>query len=92
MFGSRTLTAAVGLVGSLLLSAVLWWYFDTLAVFLFLPFVPFLFRRSGGGEGTDGSTVEYRECPQCDFRTADPDHEYCPRDGARLRTVDEPRR
>ncbi|WP_225333388.1 hypothetical protein [Halomicrobium urmianum] len=92
MFGSRTLTAAIGLVGSLLLSAVLWWYFDALAVFLFLPFVPFLFRRAGGGGRAGGSTVTYRECPQCGFRTADPDYEYCPRDGARLRATDGPRR
>jgi hypothetical protein len=42
---SRTLTALVGLVGSLLISAVAWWYFDTLFVFLFVPFVPLLFRR-----------------------------------------------
>jgi len=34
MVGSRTATAAVGLVGSLLLTTALWWYFDTLLVFL----------------------------------------------------------
>ncbi len=48
MVGSRTATAAVGLLGSVLLSVLLWWYFDTLAVFLFVPFVPFLFRGFGG--------------------------------------------
>jgi hypothetical protein len=74
---SRTLTALVGLCGSLLVSVALWWYFQSVVFFLFLPFVPFLFRnREDDGES--------RECPQCGFRTRDERDEFCPRDGTRL--------
>jgi hypothetical protein len=45
MVSSRVVTALVGLVGSILISALAWWYFDTLFDFLFVPFVPLLFRR-----------------------------------------------
>ncbi|WP_128223247.1 hypothetical protein [Halobacteriaceae bacterium SHR40] len=78
MVGSRTVTAVVGIVGSLLLSAVLWWYFDTLFFFLFIPFIPFLLR------GSDRETRQIRECPQCGFRTVEDQYEYCPKDGRRL--------
>ncbi len=78
MVSSRTLTALAGLVVSLLVSVVLWWQFDTLAFFLFVPFVPFLFRGQGGG------VESVRTCPTCGFRTADDDYDYCPRDGTRL--------
>ena len=44
---SRTLTALIGLVLSLPISAAAWYYFDTLLLFLFVPLVPFLFRGSG---------------------------------------------
>ncbi|WP_440010186.1 hypothetical protein [Halomicrococcus sp. SG-WS-1] len=77
MVRSRTVTAVVGLVGSLLVSALLWWYFDTVAFFLFVPFVPFLFRRGEPDEPV-------RECPACGFRTTDDAYEYCPRDGTKL--------
>jgi hypothetical protein len=80
MVGSRALTALVGLVASLLLSVVLWWTFDTLAFFLFVPFVPFLFR----GRGRDTSADEVRTCPVCGFETTDEAYDYCPRDGTRL--------
>jgi hypothetical protein len=80
MAGSRTLTALVGVVVSLLVSVVLWWQFDTLAFLLFVPFVPFLFRR--WGRGTPDPTV--RRCPGCGFETTDDDYDYCPRDGTRL--------
>ncbi|UPW00599.1 hypothetical protein M0R88_00505 [Halorussus gelatinilyticus] len=43
--GSRTATAAVGLGASLAVSVAVWYYFDTLLVFLVVPFVPILFRR-----------------------------------------------
>ncbi|MFB6309360.1 MAG: hypothetical protein ABEH35_08530 [Haloarculaceae archaeon] len=79
MARSRTVTAVVGLVASLLVSVVLWWQFDTLAVFLFVPFVPFLLR---GREEEQADAV--RECPDCGFRTRDDAYEYCPRDGSRL--------
>jgi hypothetical protein len=90
MAGSRTATAAVGLLAGLALSVALWWYFDTLAVFLLVPFVPFLFRRSGEGVGrgvgpeppTDPDPI--RECPTCGFRTREDDYDYCPKDGRRL--------
>ena len=77
---SRTATAAAGLLASLLVSALLWWQFDTLAVLLFVPFVPFLLRRSGGSAPEE----PVRECPACGFRTTDETYDYCPRDGSRL--------
>ncbi|MBX0294961.1 hypothetical protein [Haloarcula nitratireducens] len=79
MVGSRTATALVGLLASLFVTAALWWYFDSLFVFLFLPFVPFLFRGLGGE-----SEREVRECPQCGFQTEAAEFDYCPRDGTRL--------
>jgi len=78
--GSRLTTALLGVAGSLLVSAVVWWYLDSFVFFLFVPFVPFLFRRSGGS--TPEPTVA--ECSECGFRTTDEAFEYCPRDGTRL--------
>jgi hypothetical protein len=77
---SRTVTAAAGLAASLLVSALLWWQFDTLAVFLFVPFVPFLLR----GWSPDRPEGTVAECPVCGFRTAEDSFAYCPRDGTRL--------
>ena len=77
MVGSRTATAVVGLLASLLISAVAWLYFDTFLLFLLVPFVPFLFRRSG-------SARPVRECPACGFRTTDSEFRHCPRDGTTL--------
>ena len=79
MAGSRTATAAVGLLASLLLSAALWWYFDTLLVFLLVPFVPILLR----GLGDSGPTI-VQECPHCGFQATSEAYDYCPRDGSRL--------
>ncbi|MFB6302653.1 MAG: hypothetical protein ABEH78_07315 [Haloferacaceae archaeon] len=90
MVGSRTLTALVGLAVSLAVSAAVWLAFDTLLLFLFVPFVPFLFSRGlgGGTRGTErpGHEPERRgrECPTCGFRTDDPRFDYCPRDGTPL--------
>jgi hypothetical protein len=84
MVGSRTATAVIGLVASLLVSAAAWYYFDTLLAFLLLPFVPLLWRRE-----RDAPPV--RECPACGFGTRDPGFDYCPRDGTPLdRTGDDP--
>jgi hypothetical protein len=47
-------------------------------VFLFLPFVPFLFR------GEDPQP-EPRTCPSCGFSTDNESYDYCPRDGTELR-------
>lgn len=80
MVDSRTLTAAAGLLGGILLSVVLYLQYDTLLVLLFLPFVPVLFRRGVEAEA-DATT---RVCPDCGFRTADPEFTHCPRDGHRL--------
>ena len=79
MVGSRHATAAVGFVGSLLVSAVLWWYFETLLVFLLVPFVPILFRRFG-----DDRPEVVQECPHCGFQGTSDAYDYCPRDGSRL--------
>jgi len=81
MVGSRTLTALVGLLASLAISVVAWYYFHTVLLFLFVPFVPILLR--GGRDGLGGRD-DARECPTCGFRTDDPAYEYCPRDGTRL--------
>ena len=80
MVSSRTVTALAGLVGSLVLSLVLWQVFGTPVFFLFVPFIPFLLR---GREDTE-RTPPIRECPTCGFQTTDPAFEYCPRDGTRL--------
>ncbi|MFP8952603.1 hypothetical protein ACLI4Z_06455 [Natrialbaceae archaeon A-arb3/5] len=77
MFPTRTVTALAGLAVSLLVSVAAWLFLETLLFFLFLPFVPFLFARTGDENPT-------RRCPRCSFETTDPDHEFCPRDGSRL--------
>ena len=82
MVSSRNATALVGVLLSLAVSVALWFYFETLLFFLFVPFVPFLLRSSGGDESA--RRAEVAECPVCDYRTAAPDHDYCPRDGTRL--------
>jgi hypothetical protein len=85
---SRTVTALAGVLFSLAVSAALWYYLDTLLFFLFVPFVPFLLRGSSGDmDGTrerTGARPSVAECPVCGYRTADPEHDYCPRDGTRL--------
>lgn len=80
MVGSRTLTAVVGIAASLAVSVALYVYTGSVLFFLFVPFIPFLFL--GGDSETERPPL--RECSRCDFRTRDPDFEYCPRDGSRL--------
>ena len=80
MVGSRTATALVGLTASLAISVAAWVYFDSLLLFLFVPFVPFLFTR--GGDGAD--RPDRASCPTCGFRTPNPDYTHCPLDGTRL--------
>jgi hypothetical protein len=80
---SRLLTAAVGLLASLLVSVAAYVYLDTLLLFLVLPFVPFLFRGLEQGGDTEARPPG-RECPVCGYRTREPAHDYCPRDGTRL--------
>ncbi|GAB3664253.1 zinc ribbon domain-containing protein [Halopiger thermotolerans] len=82
MVSSRTLTALAGLAVSLLVSAAAWIYLDTVLLFLFLPFVPFLLGR---GRRSEADARAVRRCPDCGFQTSDPNYEYCPRDGSRLR-------
>lgn len=74
---SRTLTAAAVLVASLALSAAVWYYTGHPFAFLFVPFVPFLFR--GGDDAAS------RTCPECGFSTRREEYEFCPRDGTGLR-------
>lgn len=75
---SRYVTAATGLLLSLAVSALLYWQFDTLLLFVVVPFVPFLFLR-GGRERPPA-----RECPECGFTTREESVRYCPRDGTEL--------
>ena len=77
MVGSRTATAIVGLLVSLGVSVLAWWYFNTLLLFLVVPFVPFLFR--GREESPPVET-----CPTCGFQSTDPAINFCPRDGTEL--------
>lgn len=84
MVGSRSLTAAAGLLASLAVTAALWWYLDTLLVFLVLPFVPILFR----GLGDSGPAV-VQECSHCGFQATSDAYDYCPRDGSRLEQPEE---
>lgn len=60
---------------------------DSLLVFLFIPFVPFLFTR--GGDGGTAAQPEPYECPVCGFRTRESEFDYCPRDGTQLRRASE---
>lgn len=79
MVSSRTATAAVGVALSLVVSAAAWVYFDTLALFLVVPFVPFLFRR-----GRSEERPPAKRCPECGFETREPTFSHCPRDGTAL--------
>ena len=79
---SRAATAAVGLVASLAVSVVVYYYTDSLFVFLFVPLVPFLFRGLGG-DSSPASDPQIRECPRCGFQTTEA-YEHCPHDGTRL--------
>ena len=87
MARSRMLTALAGLLVSLAVSAAIYVATGSLLLFLVVPFVPFLFSRSLGGDG--GETPPVRECPECGFRARDPEFDYCPRDGRRLRDAGE---
>lgn len=89
MVGSRSLTAIVGLVVGLLISAAAWVYYDTLLLFVLLPFVPFLFRSRGSGtEPNEEPPPNAKTCPVCDFATVNPEYSHCPKHGRRL---EEPR-
>lgn len=74
---SRALTGLLGLLLGLAVSVAAWIYFDTLLLFLFLPLVPFLWRRRE-------APPETRSCPVCGFDTREQSFDYCPRDGTRL--------
>lgn len=82
MVDSRTLTAIIGLIASIVFSLVVYWQYDTLLVLLVVPFLPLLFRR--GAEAESERAAQPRECPECGFRTTDPEFTHCPRDGSRL--------
>jgi len=89
MAASRTITALVGLIASLALSAAIYVATGSLLLFVFVPFVPFVLSRSLGGKGDREETPPVRECPECGFRARDPGFDYCPRDGRRLRKAGE---
>jgi hypothetical protein len=77
---SRFGTAIAGLLVTLVASVALWKLFGIPFLFVAVPFVPFLFRNG------DSERPPVRECPQCGFRTRDPEFDYCPRDGNTLET------
>lgn len=79
MVSSRAATALAGVLVSLVVSVAAWVYFDTVLLFLLVPFVPFLFR---GGRSRGPPSVS--RCPVCGFETRDPSFGYCPRDGTAL--------
>ncbi|MFQ3320508.1 MAG: hypothetical protein ACI8UR_001210 [Natronomonas sp.] len=81
MVGSRTATALAGLIGSVLVSALIYYYTGSLLFFLFVPFVPFLF---GAGESETTPERPLKTCPRCDFETRSEEFDYCPRDGSPL--------
>ncbi|MFB6198314.1 MAG: hypothetical protein ABEI52_08625 [Halobacteriaceae archaeon] len=70
-----TRSLVIGLAISILLTLGAWIYFNTLFVFLFLPFIPILVRRSGKSNVVT--------CPKCGFHTRK-DFQYCPHDGTEL--------
>ncbi len=80
MVGARSATAAVGIIASFFISVILWWFFETALVFLFVPFVPFLFRRYTNEAPEDS----IRNCPTCGYQTTNDAYSYCPKDGTRL--------
>jgi hypothetical protein len=86
MVDSRTLTALAGVLVSIVLSVALYVYTGSLLFFLFVPFVPFLFRSGRREDAVDRPPV--KACSRCGFQTRDPDFEYCPRDGSRLYEAD----
>ncbi|MFB6266877.1 MAG: hypothetical protein ABEI31_04390 [Halodesulfurarchaeum sp.] len=86
MVSSRLATAALGVAVSLGLTLLAWQYFGSPVFLLFVPFVPFLFRRRDSQQDAEGPTQpSIRTCPECGFTTRDPDFQYCPRDGRELR-------
>ncbi|MFW6152923.1 MAG: hypothetical protein ACOC42_01050 [Halobacteriota archaeon] len=80
---SRYLVAGAGLGLSVLVSVLAWVVFDTLVLFLVLPFVPLVWWRLRPAE-----PPSRRRCPRCGYSTTTPDHEFCPRDGSRLESLD----
>ena len=85
MVGSRTLTALAGLLVSLAVSVAVYVYTGSLLLFLAVPFVPFLFSSSLRDAAETDDDCPVKRCPSCDFRARDPEFDYCPRDGRRLR-------
>lgn len=83
MVDSRLLTALAGLAVSIVVSVGIYMVTGSLLVFLFIPFVPFLFRGVRRRNRETEATRD-RRCPRCGFRTRNEAYEYCPRDGTRL--------
>ncbi|GGN15703.1 hypothetical protein [Halarchaeum nitratireducens] len=82
---SRLATAIVGLVASLALSAAIYYATGWFVFFVAIPFLPLLFRGLRDRDAAEtGDGPAMRACPECDFRTTDPDVRYCPRDGTAL--------
>lgn len=79
MVSSRSATALAGLALSIVLSVAARFYFDTLLLFLVVPFVPLLFRRRAADD-----RPPRKRCPDCGFETREPSYSHCPRDGTPL--------
>lgn len=73
---TRWLTAFLGIAASVAISVYAWLSFDTLLLFLLIPFVPLLLRRR--------SRPETKRRSRCGFETEREGFDYCPRDGSRL--------
>lgn len=78
----RYAVVIVGLLASVLVSLLAWVVFDTLLLFLLIPFVPLVWWRMSPSEARP-----VRRCPRCGFSTTTPGYDYCPRDGTRLEST-----
>lgn len=76
---TRVLIAVGGLAVGLAISVAAWVLWETLLLFVLLPFIPLFALR-----GTRSTTDETHVCPACGFQTTNPEFDYCPRDGHRL--------
>ena len=73
-----TALLAAAFIGSLVLTVTLIALFHVPFLFIFLPIVPFLFRRR--------HATPVKRCTSCGWYTSDSHYQYCPCDGTPLVT------